>query len=224
MELKVVCNCGQKYKFDVEPVNQRMPFAVNCPACGVDGTPIANNLLAQMPPQPAAAPVMMSAPAPVAPAAPAGLRINRAAPPPAAAPPLAPPIPAATTATAATAQRASAVPKYMQTNAATSYNNFGLGILGAIIGAVVAFALMGGFTEFTGMKFPLLGTVEGAIIGFGARLLYRGTSSTLGAMSAAVAFFTIILTFFFFFSIITILLSGVISLLVGVSIAFKVAS
>src|ERR1700722_697096 len=45
MELKVVCYCGQKYKFDVEPVEGRMPFTVNCPVCNVDGTPLANQLL-----------------------------------------------------------------------------------------------------------------------------------------------------------------------------------
>jgi hypothetical protein len=38
MEVKIICNCGQKYKFDVEPVNGRMPFTVNCPVCGVNGT------------------------------------------------------------------------------------------------------------------------------------------------------------------------------------------
>ena len=46
-ELKVECDCGQRYKFDVEPVNGRMPFTVSCPACGVDGTSKANDLLQQ---------------------------------------------------------------------------------------------------------------------------------------------------------------------------------
>jgi hypothetical protein len=244
MELKVVCNCGQKYKFDVEPVHGRMPFPVNCPACAADGTQLANARLAQMPtsvdtaPAPAPIPVAaLIAPAPVpAMAAPApmpvgamsapspsaahsGLRLNRAEPPP---PPVAPPISAPVV--GAPAPRAAALPKYMQTNPATQNNNFLLGIVGALLGAVVAVGLMVAFTMFTGMKFPLLGTVEGAIIGFGARLLYRGTSSTLGAMSAAVAFVTIIATFLLMFNIISILMSGVISLLVGVSIAFKVAS
>jgi hypothetical protein len=41
MELKIICPCGQKYKFDVEPVNGRMPWAVACPVCGVDGTAAA---------------------------------------------------------------------------------------------------------------------------------------------------------------------------------------
>ena len=69
IELKVQCDCGQKYKFDVEPVNGRMPFTVNCPVCGLDGTEKANGLLQQM-----------AAPPPV-PAAPAGVRLGVAAPP-----------------------------------------------------------------------------------------------------------------------------------------------
>jgi len=28
MELKVVCDCGQKFKFEVEPVNGQMPFNI----------------------------------------------------------------------------------------------------------------------------------------------------------------------------------------------------
>jgi hypothetical protein len=77
MELKVVCQCGQKFKFDVEPVNGRMPFTVNCPACNANGTAAANALLAT---QLAAAPPAVAAPPPpIAP--PAGrLRINVPAP------------------------------------------------------------------------------------------------------------------------------------------------
>lgn len=94
MEIKVQCDCGQKFKFDVEPVNGRMPFTVNCPVCGADGTARANVLLQQMPPPPApisstyAAPPQIAAPAPApAPMRPAGLSINRPpAPPPVLAP------------------------------------------------------------------------------------------------------------------------------------------
>jgi hypothetical protein len=46
-ELKVVCDCGQKYKFDVEPVNNQMPFTIACPICKADGTAKANQLLQQ---------------------------------------------------------------------------------------------------------------------------------------------------------------------------------
>ncbi|HEV2329848.1 MAG TPA: hypothetical protein VGY56_13780, partial [Verrucomicrobiae bacterium] len=45
--VKIQCVCGQKYAFDVEPVNGRMPAAVGCPSCGADGTAAANDFIAQ---------------------------------------------------------------------------------------------------------------------------------------------------------------------------------
>jgi outer membrane protein assembly factor BamB len=47
MNIKIECVCGTKYSFDVEPVNGRMPFTVQCPKCQADGTGAANELLAQ---------------------------------------------------------------------------------------------------------------------------------------------------------------------------------
>ncbi|HEY3861663.1 MAG TPA: PQQ-binding-like beta-propeller repeat protein [Verrucomicrobiae bacterium] len=47
MTIKILCQCGSKYSFDVEPVEGRMPFAVNCPACQADGTEAANQIIAQ---------------------------------------------------------------------------------------------------------------------------------------------------------------------------------
>jgi len=81
IELKVQCDCGQKYKFDVEPINGLMSFRVNCPVCGADGTNRANLLLQQMPPVPVpvAQPVSVT-PSPIAPPPiPSGLRIGAAA-------------------------------------------------------------------------------------------------------------------------------------------------
>ncbi len=101
MEIKVQCDCGQKFKFDVEPVNGQVPFAVKCPVCGFDATPRANVILQQVlasaPPPTASAPAPLSIaaaapalapaytppPAP-APMRPAGLSINRPPPPQAA--------------------------------------------------------------------------------------------------------------------------------------------
>lgn len=101
MEIKVQCDCGQKFKFDVEPVSGRMPFAVKCPVCGLDGTPRANVVLqqqlSQIPTAPAAsapvpapmpisiapshaAPPSPMSPPPPAPIRPAGLNINRPSP------------------------------------------------------------------------------------------------------------------------------------------------
>jgi len=47
MEVRVQCECGTKFKFDVEPVHGRMPLAVNCPECATDRTAEANQFLAQ---------------------------------------------------------------------------------------------------------------------------------------------------------------------------------
>jgi hypothetical protein len=81
MEIKVQCDCGQKYKFDVEPLHGQMPFTVNCPVCGKDGTSRANVLLQQLLPPPpiVTAAVPLSPPPPPAPAPmrTSGLSINR---------------------------------------------------------------------------------------------------------------------------------------------------
>jgi hypothetical protein len=50
--LKVQCSCGQKFVFDVEPVNGRMPSALRCPGCGKDATQAANEQIALRAPTP----------------------------------------------------------------------------------------------------------------------------------------------------------------------------
>src|SRR5258705_188201 len=48
MEIKIQCGCGTKYKFEVEPINGRMPTRVQCPSCAADGTTDANQILSQV--------------------------------------------------------------------------------------------------------------------------------------------------------------------------------
>jgi hypothetical protein len=45
--IKIICGCGQKYAFDVHPLNGRMPAPVQCPVCGMDGTAVANEAIAR---------------------------------------------------------------------------------------------------------------------------------------------------------------------------------
>jgi hypothetical protein len=52
MEIKIECGCGSKFKFDVEPVNGRMPVKVQCPNCGSDATTDANQIISRMMPAP----------------------------------------------------------------------------------------------------------------------------------------------------------------------------
>src|ERR1700722_11853855 len=134
MELKVVCGCGQKYKFDVEPVNGRMPVAVNCPVCGVDGTQTANGIIAQsFSSQPPQIPVAMAIPAAVAGPV-GGLRINHTAPAASNSPPplSSPPRPAPIRPAAPVVQNVKPVNEF----------NLGLGILGAVLGAAMGGGLM----------------------------------------------------------------------------------
>jgi len=62
--VKIVCSCGQKYSFEVYPLNGQMPLPVRCPVCGVDGTATANQAIAH-------ALQVLAAPPPRTPAAPA---------------------------------------------------------------------------------------------------------------------------------------------------------
>ena len=90
--IKVECGCGQRYAFEVDPVDGHMPLAVKCPGCGADGTLAANQIIAQVlaiqPPTPVAVPL--------APAPPTGgaIRISVSAAAPAVAAVAPPPRPA----------------------------------------------------------------------------------------------------------------------------------
>jgi hypothetical protein len=50
MPIKIECGCGQRFAFDVEPVNRQMPSPVACPACGADATVAANDIITQTQP------------------------------------------------------------------------------------------------------------------------------------------------------------------------------
>jgi len=87
--VKIVCSCGQKYAFDVYPLNGRMPLPIKCPVCGVDSTAVADEIiaLALKAPSPATPPPPPAAPVPsLPPTAPAPLIIRprtlMSAPPP----------------------------------------------------------------------------------------------------------------------------------------------
>jgi uncharacterized membrane protein YeaQ/YmgE (transglycosylase-associated protein family) len=201
MELKLHCDCGQKYKFDVEPVNGQMPFTVACPICRQDGTAKANVLLRQMsvftpvetPSVPASAPI---APPPISapPPAPSGaprLRINMAAhaePTPAAVapPPIAPPSEAASR-PASAGTRFGAVPAAEAVEPGKK-PNFWMGLLGAFVGAAVGAIIYFFIYKATGPLILLryvLAIGVGGLTGWLANLLGKGEGSKeLGGLAA----------------------------------------
>jgi len=45
--IKILCECGQKYAFDLESIDGGMAYPVQCPICGTDGTAAANRAIAR---------------------------------------------------------------------------------------------------------------------------------------------------------------------------------
>jgi hypothetical protein len=200
LEIKVVCICGQKFKFDVEPINGLMPFVVNCPVCGADGTAAANVILAQ------------TLCTPAAPAAASPIRVNQAPPvlPPAV------PLPPKISATSA----ASAAPR--TGSRSTGGFNWGFGVGGAFLGAGLGIGLMFVFFELAGFRFPLLGIGIGVLTGYGARLLFKGTHTWLGVISGAVSLVAVVLALYLMYGVFPIM--SIISVIVSASVAFRIAS
>src|SRR5581483_6384934 len=191
MELKVQCDCGQKFKFDVEPANGRMPFAINCPACGTDGTEKANVLIQQSgyvgESLPVAQLVAAAPPPPIAAAAvPSRLRINSTAPaasahtpPPIAPTPAAPrPFPGMARPTAPAPAEASG----------KKPPNFWLGLVGGFLGVFLGATIYFLVFKYSGHRIGLLGIGVGFLGGLGAHFLGRGEGSKeLGGITAILA-------------------------------------
>ena len=66
MTIKILCDCGTKFAFDIEPIGGKMPSPVNCPSCSRDATEAANEIIAQQ----------LGMTAPAAPPAPSAPRPN----------------------------------------------------------------------------------------------------------------------------------------------------
>jgi hypothetical protein len=223
MELKVVCNCGQKYKFDVEPVNGRMPMIVNCPVCGADGTATADGILSQMyanqpPPVPMATAGTATPPPPSAGTTAGSLRINRPAPIPVTS--TAGPQALSSAPLPITAMRPSVLPAAPKPKAAGEYS-LGLGIVGAILGAALGAGLMYAFFLWAEFRFPLMGTCIGALSGLGARLLARGTDMTLGIIAGVIALVSTAATLYLMFGDLATMF--IISMVVSVFFAYRIA-
>jgi hypothetical protein len=96
------------------------------------------------------------------------------------------------------------------------------GVLGAFLGAAIGIGLMWGFYALVGMRFPLLGVGIGVLTGYGARVLYKGTDSTLGFISAGIALVSVVATLFLMYGEFPIL--SIISVIVSASLAHRIAS
>jgi hypothetical protein len=150
---------------------------------------------------------------PIAPAA-SGLRLSQAEPAPA--PAKAPP-PLTAPRTIAPVQPLSTAPK-----APGKDFNMGLGALGAFLGALIGGGLVYGFYRMVGFRFPLSGIAIGALAGYGARLLGRGTHATLGMIAGGLALVSIVGAFYLMYG--DFFISGIISIVICVGVAYRLAS
>jgi hypothetical protein len=206
MELKVLCDCGQKYAFDVEPIANQMPFIVNCPSCGKDGTSTANSILAEtntasVAPVKTAGPVRLSVSVPVAQTT---LSVQPThAPPPMQTPEIKTP------------------PRQWEKADMTETHSLALGFVGALLGAALGVGIMFGYRMVTGFVMPVIGLSIGVLSGLGARLLYKGTDVSLGAIAAAITLIAAGGTFLMFFGLAAIM--SIMVLVITIGIAYKIA-
>jgi len=234
MEIKLQCECGQHFEFEVEPENGRMPVPVQCPGCGLDATPAADQKIAAnsptpgiaLPPPPNSAPSNMTAPS-----GSAGIRLATSATTGTGSPQVAGPFPvklappAFTTSNTIPKRTSSYVPSHTpgEMRASENQNSLLKGILGAFIGAVIGSGLLFGLWMMIGFRIPFTGTVIGALTGLMAKVFYRGTDSTLGAIAAAISVAVVALMLFLLGGQIA-LISGLITLVFAGVFAWKVAS
>ena len=98
----------------------------------------------------------------------------------------------------------------------------GLGILGALLGAGLGVGLMFGFYSFAGFRFPLLGVGIGALTGYGAKLLFKGTDTVLGYISGTIALIAVVGTLFLMYGEFPMV--SIISVIISVSVAWRISS
>jgi hypothetical protein len=202
MEVKVLCNCGAKYKFDVAPVQGRMPAPVACPVCGADGTEYANGVIAKaVPASGADRPVPSAIPLPSCPAtgvsqtpAPTSarpeaprLRINKPVQVVAPATPAVEPAPVP--AAAAPSLRAPAPTLTAKTSLARSFLLGAVGAAGAGLLGMLGWYLL---IKSTGYEIGYAAWGVGVLTGIGARILGRGGSTGLGVWAAGCAFIAVL--------------------------------
>ncbi len=101
-------------------------------------------------------------------------------------------------------------------------SNLGLGILGAFLGAVLGAGLMIGFAKATGFRFPLLGVGIGALTGYGAKLLFKGSDNTLAIISGGIALVSVVGTLLVIYGDFPPI--NIISVIVSVSVAYRIAA
>jgi len=183
IEIRVQCDCGQRFKFDIEPPNGLMPYTVNCPVCGADGTQKANGILAQTMGQ--AVPARVASPP---------MRVAVTPPPAASSVTAPPPAPSASLVEVPSPESPSPAPMAVKgaASAPKPAQNFAIGVLGAVACGTVAMIAWFLLIKVTGYEIGFAAWGVGLLTGFGARVLAKAGSTALGLTAGACAFLAIL--------------------------------
>jgi hypothetical protein len=185
MEIKILCSCGSKYKFDLEPVGGRAPVDLACPACKASWTEQADAIIRQA----EAATPRAAVATPAATHAEGRIKLqigspNKTAEPvPEVASPMADSQGSGVAAESPRAgHRKSETVSYETGPEPADWGKFALGSVGALMGALV-----GGFLYYLiynlGFESKLMALGVAGIAGAGARLLGRKGSNELGLLT-----------------------------------------
>ena len=178
MDVVVPCDCGSRFSFAVEPVNERLPSGAElaCPNCGKDGVPLANrvigdNLKKQAREQAAAQAV-------AEPPKKSWLKREKKEVEPTHSYPASDPYSEA---------RAKGDDDYYKGP------NRVKGMLGALLGGLVGAGTWAGVVYWSGYEIKLVAIGVGALTGLGSRKLGGGRDYHLGLFAAACALVAILL-------------------------------
>ena len=100
--------------------------------------------------------------------------------------------------------------------------NMTKGVLGAFLGAAIGVGAMFAFYAFAGFRFPLLGVGIGVLTGFFAKMLFKGTDTTLGYISGGIALVAVVATLFLMYGAFP--LMSIVSVVISASVAYRIAA
>lgn len=184
MDVVVPCDCGSRFSFAVEPVNERLPLGAEllCPACGKDGVPLANRVIGENLRKEAKERAALQAAEP--PKKTGWLKRQKKEEP--AADPFSYP----------------SHDPYDQTQNKDDDNVYNgpnklKGMIGALLGGLIGAATWAGVVYWSGYEIRYVAIGVGALAGLGSRKIGGGRDYHLGLFAATCALFAILLGQFF---------------------------
>ena len=178
MDVVVPCDCGSRFSFAVEPVNDRLPEGAEllCPSCGKDGVPLANRVVGENLRKLAREQAALQA---AQPAKKSWIKREKKEE------------------VEASDYSYPTSDPYTEARAKVGDDfyagpNKAKGMIGALLGGIVGAATWAGAVYYTGYEIRYVAVAVGALTGLGSRTLGGGRDYHLGLFAAAMALVAIL--------------------------------